>query len=232
MLSTYDRLIRKVLNKTFLLDQENVCELWMVHHAEPGEIYAACEDDLHDPILSEKGLSQAFFVSKRLEERKVSAVYSCPCSNCLQTAETIAVPHSLIVTTLMDNAGVRLFANRPPDSVVPALREAMIRYQDEIERAFTTTGKWTAFPFCEMGTEFRRRITQAIDEVIDYRVDEMVVLVTDRTVINGYIAEVLGIPKDMWFYPEYGSIHIVRGAGEKRVLYRVNDISHFQDQER
>ncbi len=223
--------IRDVLKKALLLDQQNVCELLMVHHAEPSEMHFGYDDELFcDSPLSNEGLSQAFLVSKRLEDFELSAVYSCPCSSCLQTAETIAVPHELVVTTMMDISGVRLFVNSPPDAFVPALREAMVRYQDEIERVFAASGRWTAFPFCEMSTEFRHRIRQAIDELLDHHIGETVVLVADSTVINGYIAGILDIPRDMWFNPEPGSVNIVRASEGKRVLYCVNVTAHLRMQ--
>ncbi len=227
MSSTYDRPVSKILNSALLVGQQSVSELWMVHHAEPSDIHIAHEDGFHEHNLSEKGLSQAFFLSKKLQDYKVSAIYSCPCGSCLQTAEIIAVPHDLVVTTMMDLSGIRFFANKPQDTMVPALREALAGYQDEIERAFTNTGKWTAFPFCEVSKEFRQRISQAIDEVLDYHIGERIVLVADSTVINGYIAEILDITKDMWFHPDYGSVSVVRSWNYMRVVHTINDTAHL-----
>ncbi|MBM2826726.1 MAG: histidine phosphatase family protein, partial [Dehalococcoidia bacterium] len=176
------------MRKALLLGQEDAAELWLVRHAEPDRSQADPDALSSDPPLSELGIYQAFRLAERVKNSEITAVYSSPYRRTMETANIIANSCGLPVTTLADVSEIQLYAHRPPDSIVSVLKQTMAKYRDEIEHAFMETGRWTAFPFCETGLEFRRRITGAIEELVRHHLSQRVVLVTHNPVINGYLA--------------------------------------------
>ena len=61
-----------------------------------------------DEDLSEEGVWQAEQLSHRLEGRSIAAAYSSPLRRAYRTAEIIATPHSLSVSTVEGLGEIRI----------------------------------------------------------------------------------------------------------------------------
>jgi probable phosphoglycerate mutase len=68
-----------------------------------------------------------------------------------------------------------------------------------------------------------------MDSIIAAHPGERVAVVCHAAVIQTYISMVLGLKRDFIFYPFNASIASIRAKGERRVIWRLNDVAHLAD---
>jgi probable phosphoglycerate mutase len=216
----------------FLMRRQHAAELFLVRHGDalppadeiiPGGIY----DDLP---LTRRGREQAQALARRLSGLQFAAIYSSPLRRCQETAAPLAERLSLTPILVPDLQEIRLGPLRPPPDDphdLEALAQMLRERQMDIIRLAGTAGHWDAIEGSESSRAFRQRVVQALDQIAREHTGERVIAFAHGGVINAYIAEVLGLERDFFFPAANTSISVVRVAGDRRVLYALNDIGHL-----
>lgn len=214
----------------FLVQRRHAAELFLIRHGDalpgPDEIIpSGIYDDLP---LSSVGREQAQSLAERLGKVPFAALYSSPLRRCLETAAPLAARSSLTVNIVPDLREVRLgdVIVLPTNGDLEALSRALHERQNQIVRVAGATGSWDDIPGSESSKTLRRRVVDALDAIAAKHIGERVVAFAHGGVINAYVAEVLGLEKDFFFPAANTSITVVRVAGNRRVLYVLNDLSH------
>ena len=89
-------------------------------------------------------------------------------------------------------------------------------------------GVWTSD---ESPAQFRARVLDAIERLVDAHAGGRIAVVCHGGVINTYLAAVLGLDpmRPGFFYPNYTSIHRVMAAGTgQRSILTINETSHLR----
>ena len=202
----------------FLIRKPEATRLYLIRHAQG-------EDNVDpsaggDAGLTEVGREQARRLAGRLSASGgLDAVYSSPLRRARETAEALARSMALDVVVLEDLREVSL--QEPQD----ALREGVTA--EAIKERLLLNPTWAAFPGAEDRLAFRRRIVGAIDRIIAEQPGGRVAVVCHGGVIQAYVAQVLGLDCDFPFYAFNASITSIRALGERRALWRLNDIAHL-----
>jgi broad specificity phosphatase PhoE len=220
------------MNDPFLFQRNNAAELFLVRHADaiPEEdeiIPSGIYDDLP---LSRSGREQAEALAERLSSLTFDAIYSSPLRRCLETAAPLAERLGMTPIIAEGLKEIKLGNVRPlPEDGqdLAALTKALQERQLDIVRIAGETGHWDAIPDSEQSKAFRRRVVQALDEIVSKHIGQRILAIAHGGVINAYIAEVLRLKKDFFFPAANTSITIVRASEKHRVLYVLNDIGHI-----
>jgi len=204
--------VQAEVEQLFRLDDEDAAELVLVRHAEP----AAAPAGSVEPLLSCAGLDQAERLARRLSGLWVERVVSAPERWALQTARLVA------------EAAAR------PLSVDERLREIEFAACADAgacaqgyARRFVEDPRWQALPGFANARAFRRRVVMGLEEILAAHPGRRVVVVTHASVINAYLSMVLGICRDMFFAPDYGSISVVRQWRDLYAVRSLNDTAHL-----
>ena len=72
------------------------------------------------------------------------------------------------------------------------------------------------------GVDFHFRLDVAL-----LGIRERIVVVAHAGFIQTYVGIALEIPRDYVFYPFNASITSIRAKGDRRVIWRLNDVSHL-----
>jgi broad specificity phosphatase PhoE len=196
--------------------------LYLVRHAQS---QSNTGEDLTtgDPDLTEIGYEQAKRLGARLGKQRIDAIYASPLRRCQETAAAIAevagdnleiIPKADLreVDTGAADLDIRVL---PPD------------VQEKIAARVISEGTWDAFPGGEGSAPARARITAVMDQIIEANPGRRVVVVVHAGFIQTYVSLVLGLERDFVFYPFNASVHSIRAKGDRRVIWRLNDVSHL-----
>ncbi len=207
--------------RDLLLIGGGATRLYLVRHAQSEGNRGGYDGPDDDPPLSDVGREQARRLAGRFARQKVEAVYSSPLLRAQETARAIAGAGGLSVRTLDDLREVDLGeARRDFDSYS---EEEALALRDRIARQPT----WDSFPGSEGSAAARRRIVGAMDSVVDECGGKRVAVVAHAAVIQTYVSHVLGLERDFVFYPFNAGITSIRAEGERRVIWRLNDVAHL-----
>jgi broad specificity phosphatase PhoE len=99
--------------------------------------------------------------------------------------------------------------------------------QAKIEQHILAEGTWDCFPGSEGSTAARKRVGAVMDELIRENAGKRVAVVVHAAFIQTYISLILGLSRDFVFYPFNASINSIRAKGERRVIWRLNDVGHL-----
>jgi 2,3-bisphosphoglycerate-dependent phosphoglycerate mutase len=217
----------------FLLQRAQAAELFLVRHGDaipdadeiiPSGVY----DDLP---LSRSGREQAQALAARLRDTPFDAIYSSPLLRCQQTAAPLA--ERLRTTPILLVPGIQEIRLGPVRTLpaghadTAALTQALKERQGDIVRLAGADGSWDAIEESEPSKAFRGRVVEAMDGIATRHIGQRVIVFCHGGVINAYVAEVLGLQKDFFFPAANTSISVVRVAGERRVLFVLNDLGHL-----
>jgi broad specificity phosphatase PhoE len=207
--------------RDLLLIGGEATRLYLVRHAQSegnrGE-YAGPDDD---PPLSEVGREQARRLGQRFARQRVDALYSSPMRRTLETAQAIAEATGLTVRTVEELHEVDL---GPAQHEFDALsEEEALALRERVARQPT----WDSFPGSEGSAAARERIVGALDDVIEECGGKRVAVVAHGAVIMSYVSHILGVERDILFYALNAGITSIRAQGERRVLWRLNDVAHL-----
>ncbi|MBI2912969.1 MAG: histidine phosphatase family protein [Chloroflexi bacterium] len=194
--------------------------LYLVRHAQSQENTG---EDLtrDDPHLTEVGWEQARRLGQRFARQKVEAVYASPLARARDTAQPIAEATGVAVRVEPGLTEVSL--GTPESSARLYTGEAAA----ELARRIAQQGTWDAFPGSEGSRAARQRVGPVMDRIIRENEGKRVALVTHAGFIQTYVSLVLGLERDFIFYPFNASITSVRAKGDRRVLWRLNDVGHL-----
>lgn len=205
-----------------MLTGGDATRLYLIRHAQS---QGNTGEDLTtgDPDLTDVGLEQAKRLGERMKETRLDVIYASPLRRTQETAFAIAdhlglevIPRHDLVEVTMGRA----------DLDIRTLPEAD---QAEIARRIVDDGTWDAFPGSEGSANARNRCKTAIDEIVAVHPGERVAVVCHAGFIQTYVSVVLDHPRDYIFYPFNASIASIRAKGDRRVIWRLNDIAHLAD---
>ena len=204
-----------------LLTGGEATRLYLIRHAQS---QGNTGEDLTtgDPDLTEVGHEQARRLAKRFETQKVHAVYSSPLHRTQETAGYIAKAMGGLEVVLKED--LREVTMGQADYDIRVLPEAE---QARVAIGIVDQGTWDAFPGSEGSAVARKRIANVMDEIVAAHPAQRVAVVAHAGFIQTYISIVLEHPRDYVFYPFNASITSVRAKGDKRVIWRLNDVAHL-----
>jgi probable phosphoglycerate mutase len=220
-----------------LLNQPKAVRLYLIRHGESGGNAARREGRTtdFDPPLTETGVEQAKRLGERMSRYGVDAVYTSPLQRAYNTGAEIAHRLGLEMTVLDDlqeiNEPMRRNGELAGD--VPPLGENVIVLpegvtHDDVKREFEQNPKWDTLPGSEKSGPFRARIKRAIDRIVEESPGKKVAVTCHGGVIQSYVAEVLGLHTDFPFYAFNASVTSIRAYGDRRVIWRLNDLAHLE----
>jgi probable phosphoglycerate mutase len=207
----------------FLLPGSGVTEVLLIRHAQVPEA-ATTEDD----PLTETGREQAQALTTFLAPTQIDAIYASPAQRARETAEALTKGRGLEVVVIE--------ALRDVDNHVPrgtSFREALTQRCGEAEAAerwtrLTQRLKFDAFgDLMETSTALRRRVTDAIDALIEKHAGGRIAVVSHGPPIAAYVSQVAGSEEDFIYYPRLTSITSVLARGEARQIQALNAMPHF-----
>ncbi len=203
-----------------MLTTGDATRLYLIRHAQS---HGNTGDDLTsgDPDLSEVGREQARRLGVRMRDQRLDAIYASPLRRTQATARGIARESNLQVITRDELVEVSLGSD---DVDVRFLPE---HEQKEVAFRVSEDGTWDAFPGSEGSAAARARVTRVMDEIVREHPGERVAVVAHAAFIQTYVSVVLGIRRDFVFYPFNASIASIRAKGDRRVIWRLNDIAHL-----
>jgi probable phosphoglycerate mutase len=210
-----------------LLNRPDAVRLYLVRHGQSGnnEARLVGGPSVFDPPLTPAGEEQARRVGERLAREKVDAVYASPLQRAYNTGAEIAKRLGLDVKVLDDLQEI----NEPfrdtqvnPEEILPAGMT-----HDDIKRRFEENPTWDNLPGNEKSAAFRARICGAIDQIIADNPGKKVAIACHGGVIQSYVGHILGLSSDFPFYAFNASITSIRAAGDRRALWRLNDLAHL-----
>jgi probable phosphoglycerate mutase len=204
-----------------LLTGGEATRLYIIRHAQS---QGNTGEDLTtgDPDLTEVGHEQARRLAKRFEGQLIDAVYSSPLRRTQETAQYVA--DAMGGLEVIPKADLREVTMGQADSDIRLLPE---EEQIRVAHRIVNDGTWDAFPGSEGSATARERTARVMDEIVAAHPSQRVVVVAHAGFIQTYISVVLGHPRDYVFYPFNASITSVRAKGDKRVIWRLNDVAHL-----
>lgn len=191
-----------------------------MRHALP--VRKVVADGPADPELSDVGRAQADLLARWLATEPISAVYSSPMRRAVQTAEPLAELTGCALGLVEDIAEW----DRHSGEYVPA--EELKAAGDPRWEALAA-GHWEGD---EAEETFSSRVRGALETIITRHPGDTVAVVCHGGVINDYLAHVLGLGVNRFFYPDYTSVHRVAAsrAGQRGIL-AVNETAHLRGTE-
>jgi probable phosphoglycerate mutase len=225
-----------MLKDPFLLQHENATELYLIRHGDaiPGPEEIIPSGTYDDLPLSRTGRAQAQKLALRLQTTHFNTVYSSPLKRCQETAAPTLSTLELPLTIIEDLREIH--TGDIPTIILPepgagesleALTRAVRARQMETANIAANTGSWDTVSHAETSKDFRRRVVQALDEIVQKHIGERVLIFCHGGVINAYAAEVLKMERDFFFPCANTSLTVIRANNETRVLYILNDIAHL-----
>ncbi len=212
-----------------LLNNPTAVRLYLIRHGQSGGNVAREEGrpGEYDPPLTPVGEEQARRLGERMAQYGVDAVYASPLQRAYNTALEIAkrTGHQISVVDNLQEINEPPAGSVGPDPRAP-LPDGMTH--EEIKRRFESDPTWDNLPGAESSANFRGRIVAAIDEIIAANPGRKVAVACHGGVIQSYVAHILGLSSDFPIYAFNASITSVRAAGDRRVIWRLNDLAHLE----
>ncbi|MBF6600144.1 MAG: histidine phosphatase family protein [Dehalococcoidia bacterium] len=211
-----------------VLNRPDAARLYLIRHGQSGGNVARQEGRQadFDPPLTAVGEEQAQRLGARMAEYGVDAIYSSPLQRSYNTGRAIARLTGHTITVLDDLQEINEPARSAGVDIETAVLPPGVTHQD-IKRRFEEDPTWDNLPGSESSRHFRDRISRAINRIIAENPGRKVAITCHGGVIQSYVAEILGLRSDFPFYCFNASITSVRAAGERRALWRLNDLAHL-----
>jgi len=192
-------------------------ELILVRHALP--VRRENSDGPADPELSTDGHSQAELFARYMSEEHIDALYSSPLKRAIQTANPLAALKNL--ETVIED-GVAEFDQHSNEYIpVEELKATNDPRWQEI-----VNGNWNS---PEDSAEFTQRVIDSLEKIVSLHRGGRVVVTCHGGVINEYLAYVLKLDSQQFFYPNYTSIHrIAASSNGHRSILSINETSHLR----
>ena len=203
----------------FLMGQTDAARLYLIRHAQ-SEGNTGATSDFRDPPLTQVGREQSRRLAQRLARQGIDVIYSSPLRRAQETAQDVAQAAGLSLQTLEGLQEVGVGVVGEPLQVSPEQARA-------VKERILRQGSWDAFPDSEGSVAIRQRVVQALDSIVAQCSGQRVAVITHAGVIQTYVSHVLGLERDFVFYPFNASITSIRALGDRRVIWRLNDVAHL-----
>jgi 2,3-bisphosphoglycerate-dependent phosphoglycerate mutase len=191
-------------------------ELLLIRHGLPVRV----DDDGRpaDPTLSETGVEQAEALAGWLAPHGVDALYSSPLRRARETAGPLSQVLELPVVV---EAGVEEYDAHLAEYIpLEELRADPDRWDQAV-------AAWTSPEANEMRQTFRRRVVDAIEEIIGRHRSQRVAIFCHGGVINAYLSHVIGLGEAIFFEPAYTSVSRVVAGPVRRQMVSANETPHL-----
>ncbi len=193
-------------------------EIVLVRHARPHRIENAAEPA--DPELTDLGHRQAAAVADWLGSESFDALYSSPMARARQTAAPVEATTGLAAGVI---DGVQEY-------------DADANHYIPIEDLKADREKWRKFIASNQSEDrstFSDTVIASLEDLIAAHRGDRVLVVCHGGVINMWAAKVLGIGPDMFFEPEYTSVHrfMAASSGERSIV-SLNEVAHLRTLDR
>jgi broad specificity phosphatase PhoE len=177
-----------------------------------------------DPPLDERGREQSELLTARLASIATpSGVYTSPFRRCLETIKPYARLSGIEPTVVDDLGEVHV-----GEWEGVRFEDLLAREEDTIRRRLhDQDALFDLAPGGETGAELRARIHPTVERIIATTPPGNIVVVAHGGVINAYLGEVMGVPRDMFFFPENTSVSTVDIEGDDRHIRFLGDVSHL-----
>ena len=209
-----------------LLNQPHAVRLYLIRHGQSGGNVARQEGRLaeYDPPLTPVGVEQARRLGERMASYGVDVIYSSPLQRAHDTGMAIAkiTGHEIRVVEDLQEINEPM---RDREAPLEPLPEGVTH--DDIKARFEQEPTWDNLPGAEGSRHFRDRISRAISQIVEDNPGKKVAIACHGGVIQSYVAEILGLRSDFPFYAFNASITSIRAHGDRRVLWRLNDLAHL-----
>jgi len=179
--------------------------------------------DWVDPPLSDLGERQAAAVGEYLKEADIDVIYSSTLERAKNTAAAIAAFHSAEPVAVEELEEIRMFSELPQD--VSAIETVGLLEFAKMHDQFGKTQKWDAYLHGERSSEFRLRVSQAIESILESHKGATVAVVAHGGVKNAYLSHLLNIEADMFFRPNHCSVSRLRIDSNGPVIDTLNEYS-------
>ena len=177
-----------------------------------------------DPPLDDRGLEQAELLALRLAAMDAPVVLaSSPFRRCLETIEPFARPigREPIVDEDLGEVFVGSWEGVRFEDLL-AMDDGLVRERIHEQRAL-----FDVAPGGESGAELRARVVPAIERLVAGVERGLVVVIAHGGVGNAYLGHVMGIPQDMFFFPENSSVSTVDVDDDRRDVRFLGDVAHL-----
>jgi probable phosphoglycerate mutase len=203
-----------------MLTIPDATRIYLIRHAQS---QSNTGEDLTtgDPDLTDVGIEQARRLGQRMKDQRLDVIYASPLRRTQATAFAIADLNGLEVRPKADLVEVVLGQADHDIRLLP------VEEQERIAERIVEEGTWDGFPGSEGSANARERIGRAMDEIIAAHPGQRVAVVCHAAVIQTYISMILGLERDFIFYPFNASIASIRAKGDRRVIWRLNDVGHL-----
>jgi probable phosphoglycerate mutase len=179
-----------------------------------------------DVLLSDSGRNQARRLGERLSRERIAAIYSSPMTRTIKTAELIAAPHELPVTTI---DALREIAHGRWEGMTRA--EVERDYGEEYQR-------WEDDPYSfapvggESGLQVTARALPALLQLVEKHQDDPFVIVSHKATIRLLLSSLLGFDPRKYRdrldqSPAALNILDFKDVAHAR-LTLFNDVSHYE----
>lgn len=210
-----------------LLNKPKAVRLYLIRHGQSGGNVAREEGRLaeYDPPLTPVGQEQAERLGERMASYGIDVIYSSPLRRAYDTGLAIArrMGHEIVVLDDLQEINEPL-KEQPRDPLAPLPPGVT---HEAIKERFEQEPTWDNLPGSEASAHFRARIGGAIDRIVRENSGKKVAVTCHGGVIQSYVGMILGLRTDFPFYAFNASITSVRALGERRVLWRLNDLAHL-----
>jgi len=177
-----------------------------------------------DVPLDETGLRQAELTADYFRDMEITAVYSSPLARAWQTAEKIAVLHSLEVQPLEGIIDMS-FGNWEGHAHLEIKKNDSERY-----RLWREEPHRVRLPGGESLEEVRVRAINAVEEVIQKHLGKILVLVSHRVINKILICCILGIDNSHFWQigQDTTAINLIQYKNGKYILSLLNETCHLK----
>jgi len=177
-----------------------------------------------DVPLDETGLKQAELTAEYFRDMEISVVYSSPLARAWQTAEKIAVLHSLEVQPLEGIIDMS-FGNWEGHAHLEIKKNDSERY-----RLWREEPHRVRLPGGESLEEVRVRAINAVEEVIQKHLGKILVLVSHRVINKILICCILGIDNSHFWQigQDTTAINLIQYKNGKYILSLLNETCHLK----
>ena len=207
-------------------------ELLLVRHGQQDHTVGRARPGQTDPPLTELGRAQAQAAGEFLTSDPVSRIYCSGLQRARETASILAASlrpgdEPTVITELRE---VELFRGLPKGR--PLLEILGRARLEQATGEFLRTRSFDAFPETEPSADLRVRALRELTSLVRAHEGERLVVVSHGGFINSFLAEVLGIGEDMFFFPAHASVTRVLYNEGRWALFSANETSHLVDGER
>lgn len=219
----------RAMQAALIVDEPRTEVLLLRHGQQHYADDSAVRRDALDPPLSELGRRQARAVGRHVARLGVVAVYSSGMRRAVETAALLreGLGSEPVIGTVPDLREVEIFRDASPDRPVgESMTPDVLAFAAE---EFMKTRRFEAFPSAEPSVELRARAVRALEQITDRHRGQRVAVVAHGGLINAFLAEVLGMTADMFFFPAHASVTRALNAEGRWALGSANETAHLHD---